>query len=167
MSKGFTLIELLVVIAIVGILSAVVLASLGGARDKGNDGAIKLNLNTVRTQADLFYNTTGNGKYYDTSLHGVGGVDICSGWPSDSVFKQTTVFKALTAALNTWGGVWTDNHVMCAISFDGASYAVAVQSKSDTSIWYCLDSKTNIQTLQGVVDITTRMGGGVSPSQCQ
>ncbi len=54
-AKGFTLIELLVVIAIIGILSSVVIASLSSARGKGNGAAIKQNLTSIRTQAELYY----------------------------------------------------------------------------------------------------------------
>lgn len=60
LKKGFTLIELLVVVAIIGILAAVVLASLNSARSKSNDAAIKEELTNMRAQAQLYYMAVGN-----------------------------------------------------------------------------------------------------------
>lgn len=60
LKKGFTLIELLVVIAIIGILSAVVIASLNSARTKSKEAAIKSNLRNIISSMEISYTNVGN-----------------------------------------------------------------------------------------------------------
>lgn len=76
-SKGFTLIELLVVVAIVGILAAIIFATLSNGQSKGKNAGIKSNLAGARTQAEVFYNsnTAANLTFTNVCTNGaVGGV---------------------------------------------------------------------------------------------
>ena len=54
---GFTLIELLVVIAIIGILSGLIIVSLGDATNQAKEAKIKSALDQLRPVAQLHYNS--------------------------------------------------------------------------------------------------------------
>ena len=133
---GFTLIELLVVIAIIGILSAVVLASLNTARSKGNDAAIKTNLDSIGSQAMLYLLNNSSG--YGAFDNGSGGPATCPTSGAGTVFRDATIEKAVAAALADSGGG------IAACFSTATAYAVAVSRPTSvaaqTSTYWCVDS---------------------------
>ncbi|MEX0672612.1 MAG: type II secretion system protein [Candidatus Paceibacterota bacterium] len=81
--QGFSLIELLVVIAIIGILSAVVLASLSVARDSAHFARAKAEMRSIREAMEFYYNE--HGEYPADANRGQSpGLDeylTSDGWP--------------------------------------------------------------------------------------
>lgn len=72
-TKGFTLIELLVVIAIIGILSGLIIVSMGSATKSAKDARIKEEMHQLAQQASIYLNTTGYATIYGTAGSGVQG----------------------------------------------------------------------------------------------
>lgn len=150
-TKGFTLIELLVVIAIIGILSSVVLASLNTARAKGADAAIKSQLASIRSQAEIYYDGTGAGSYGATgncSVTTAGTVTAVSGACTGLIADATVANQIKGAAASSGATAYLNTNAT-----SPAVWAAWAQLKSTTGgnadAW-CVDSAGASKLLDAV-----------------
>ena len=92
--KGFTLIELLVVIAIIGVLSSVVLVSMGGARSKARDTARMSDMRQIITAQEMYY---GDWETYLTAAAPTNGTAAIPGYLDALDDRKSTMhYKWLT-----------------------------------------------------------------------
>ena len=121
-TRGFTLIELLVVIAIIGILSGIVLTSLGTARTKAKDASASASMSSMRSQAELGADSNGNYVIDVCGSTANGGLDSLI----DAVNAQTSTYDV------SCGGTGATNLVV------NPAWGAAVELNNGTV--YCVDS---------------------------
>ena len=143
--KGFTLIELLVVVAIIGILASVVLASLNSARNKGKDAAVESSISSMRAQAELGVDSSG--QYI---------ADLCTS-------SATGGLSTLASAVTNGGATVTHCAMSGASGAKSSSWAFEALLPSGGSNYFCVDS-TGFAGAKTASSITT--GNSSADTSC-
>ena len=130
---------MLVVVAIIGILSAVVLASLSTARNRGKDAAVKSALASARAEVEIL----ADGKAYSATYDGTNY--LCNSSVLDTV---NPILKNIATNIGNNNGIpYASNPVGCSVSTSGSNIEIHALLSSHTSTaisstdkGWCVDS---------------------------
>ena len=123
------------VIAIIGLLSAIILASLSTAKNKSNDAVVQSQMVSMRSAADIYYIGAGAKSYgtAGTSCTTVGSVF------ADTGSNMLNLLKATFASVGgTWpAGIFDQQKMDCQNT--SSNWSVATKLQSSGAI-FCVDS---------------------------
>lgn len=150
--RGFTLIELLVVIAIIGLFAGVITVMLSNARTRGKDSAIRENLLSTRSHAELYYYNN-NTSYIKDSTN-----DVCSQGVALDGSTRTAYANILAAAKAAGLSGFSKNSAgaVGVATCNVTANAWAVEIPLNGGGYFCIDSSfagtTTASTLTTAVD---------------
>jgi prepilin-type N-terminal cleavage/methylation domain-containing protein len=133
--KGFTIIELIVVIAIIAVLAAIVLVNVTQYINKGKDAAAQGNLDTMLTDAAIFYANSG----------------------SYAGFLTDPTYLAVSSALTTSSMNYTITTAVGNSTLAGSTWCASVVLKSGST--FCVDSSGKKESSTGTTDTCTTATG--------
>jgi len=130
---GFTLIELLVVISIIGILSTLLMANVGGVRERARDAQRKSDINQIQKALEMYKNSRKPpvypaGNTIDALTTPLTGGDFMKKVPHDPKCTYNTVSEAWEC------GGWPDY-----------GYVLDTTDSLKYTLTFCLENKSDQQ----------------------
>lgn len=160
--SGFTLIEIIVVIAIIGILLGIATASYANSLRHGRDQKRIVNIETIRSNLELFRSSQAMG-VYPTSIS-TGTFPTLYPLPPDPQTNATNVYTYTATAIG--GGACNNGTTFCStytlstnLEIEGSTYTVTPNSSTVT------DATTNAAPTAVPTAVPTRTPTVVFPTR--
>lgn len=148
----------MIVIVIMVLLTGIILASLGGAKNKGNDSAVIADMSNVALNAETLFDDLG--QRYSTVGSALYSAD-CSSITTNSnpthIFQDVGINNSLLQAKSHSGG-----NSECHINTNGSAYTVASPLKSGGA--FCIDSSRAARSTNSSGVAYDSVSGGATPA---